>query len=193
MGRAVTLLGETMNTKIPAPDPAELIATAESILKEIRSYSPVAILGNLVDPKKQEYLGRDYFFDVPKNTYAHKSKTPNDFSGIYVFYENETAEYVGISNTIIRRLKQHLYGKKHNEASFAYLMARQEHEESTGNGHHGLRNDFPFDGYRKNIQKHMIEKWGFTTHPLSGGYSLSFSEIYISAVLKTKWNSFDPH
>lgn len=49
-----------------------------------------------------------------------------DFSGCYVLFEAGRAVYVGISRKVISRLRQHVLGTTHYDASLAYRMAARE-------------------------------------------------------------------
>ena len=49
-----------------------------------------------------------------------------DFAGCYVFFDADRAVYVGISRSVLGRLRQHLCGKTHFDASLAYRMAKRE-------------------------------------------------------------------
>ena len=46
-----------------------------------------------------------------------------DFSGCYVLLHGTKAFYVGISRTIVQRLRQQVLGNSHSDASLAYSMA----------------------------------------------------------------------
>jgi hypothetical protein len=47
----------------------------------------------------------------------------SDFSGCYVLLQDGKPFYVGISRTVVQRLRQHVTGNTHFDASLAYLMA----------------------------------------------------------------------
>jgi len=47
----------------------------------------------------------------------------SDFSGCYVLLREEKPFYVGISRTVVQRLRQHVTGNTHFDASLAYQMA----------------------------------------------------------------------
>jgi len=47
----------------------------------------------------------------------------SDFSGCYVLLLEQKPFYVGISRTVVQRLRQHVTGNTHFDASLAYLMA----------------------------------------------------------------------
>src|SRR4051812_44207049 len=49
-----------------------------------------------------------------------------DLSGCYVLIHDGQPFYVGISRSLIQRLRQHLTGKTHYDASLAYMMAKSE-------------------------------------------------------------------
>lgn len=71
-------------------------------------------------------------FDEPRmglKTLVKKLEPDNasDFSGCYVFMNRLGKPfYVGISRGVVGRLKQHLRGEKHNDASLAFTMARSK-------------------------------------------------------------------
>ena len=54
---------------------------------------------------------------------ARELNLSGDFPGCYVLLENNRPLYVGISRGILKRLRQHVLGKTHFDASLAYLMA----------------------------------------------------------------------
>ena len=52
-----------------------------------------------------------------------------DFSGCYVLLEDEKPIYVGISRKVIGRLRQHVFGKTHFDASLAFRIAKDRHPD----------------------------------------------------------------
>lgn len=96
-----------------------------------------------------------------------------------------TPLYAGISGTIYRRLKQHTWGGKHNEASLAYLMASLE----TGYKKTRARLD------QKELikQQEIIRKCHVVIYPETDDCKLYFLEAYVAAALKTKCNRFRTH
>jgi hypothetical protein len=52
-----------------------------------------------------------------------------DFSGCYVLVDNAKPIYVGISRSVVSRLRQHVYGKTHFDASLAYKIAASLHSD----------------------------------------------------------------
>jgi hypothetical protein len=56
---------------------------------------------------------------------ARRLRLSGDFSGCYVFVEGERPIYVGISRKVLSRLRQHMRGKTHFDASLAYAIAQR--------------------------------------------------------------------
>ena len=54
-----------------------------------------------------------------------------DFSGCYVLLEAGAPIYVGISRGVIGRLRQHVFGKTHFDASLAFRIAMVRHPDRT--------------------------------------------------------------
>ena len=50
-----------------------------------------------------------------------------DFSGCYSLVDNDRAIYVGISRNVFGRLRQHVFGKTHFDASLAFRIAASKH------------------------------------------------------------------
>lgn|ERR1035441_6972775 len=50
----------------------------------------------------------------------------SDFSGCYVLLREGKPFYVGISRTVVQRLRQHVTGNTHFDASLAYQMATEK-------------------------------------------------------------------
>lgn len=158
----------------PIPNITELVSNANSILESLLKIKPVKINGSLV--KNDSYVGRKYFEEQQKNSHSYKSVNENDFSGVYVFYKNNKPIYVGISGTIIRRLKYHLLN---NGSSSVYLIAKEKYQKKYGIKYSGKRNNFPFSNFRQGIQTEMINNWSFKVYPIENGYNLSFTEIFL--------------
>lgn len=119
-----------------------------------------------------------------------KNKTYNEVKGLYVFGEVDSSGivkpvYIGISRTVFRRLYQHLWGTKHNEASFAYLMAK--------NRLNHLENRNSLNQEELIFEQRNIKNYRLVVIPEDLEYDLYFMEVYIAGRLKTKWNSFKTH
>lgn len=117
------------------------------------------------------------------------SKANDEIKGFYVLGESNGIEvvpvYVGISGKVIRRLRQHTYGKRHNQASLAYLMAKHE------TGHQNDRAKMGEEDIKK--QRGKIKEFKFTISPIEDDFDLYFLEVCIAGILNTKWNSFKTH
>jgi signal recognition particle subunit SEC65 len=116
-------------------------------------------------------------------------KNKNEFKGLYLFGEEIdgviTPVYIGISRTIYRRLRQHGFGKRHNECTLAYNIAKQK---------------INFKKERKDFcEKLLFEerdkmlKFKVALFEVEEDYNLYFHEIAIAGILKTKYNTFKTH
>ena len=126
-------------------------------------------------------------------------KVPKDMQtkqGIYILSENGRPVYVGRSNRIKGRLKSHI-GRRHNQASFAYLLAREafglekaSYKKNFGRDHlmslPKFRTHFNRAVKRiRNMRVRVIEEIDQTNQALL--------EIYAAHKLKTKYNNFKTH
>jgi len=129
------------------------------------------------------------------NVYNGKSHSPkghNEFKGIYVFGEEINGRinpvYVGISRTVYRRLRQHGFGKKHNECSLAYLITKKQR-----NAENKVTARATITNTQLNQAKERIRNMQVALYPMSLDFDLYFLEVAIAGILKTKWNSFRTH
>ena len=88
-------------------------------------------------------------FDLKYNNLIKEKKSISDFlnqkeqfKGLYVFYINNTAIYVGISKNIRSRIMQHVNGAQHSTSTFAYKIAKIIFEEDEGKVYKGTKKDF---------------------------------------------------
>lgn len=56
-------------------------------------------------------------------TLSRKFILNSDFGGCYVLIHNSRPIYVGISQTVLKRLRQHVLGTTYNDATLAYSIA----------------------------------------------------------------------
>lgn len=116
----------------------------------------------------------------------------NEFKGLYIFGEEIEDKvipvYVGISRSIFRRLKQHAWGKKHNECSLAYLKTRHRFE-SEGKEFRRIASKeedmLPAKSVIRNYKVVLVN--------IENDYDLYFLEVALAGIFKTKWNSFKTH
>ncbi|RCW93627.1 GIY-YIG nuclease family protein [Winogradskyella arenosi] len=122
------------------------------------------------------------------NIKSGKVKSNNEFKGLYVFGEEikgkVTPVYVGISRTVYRRLRQHGFGKLHNESTLAYLMAKNEKEELT----RASSSNSILEPKRE-----ILRNFKVVLYPVLNDYELYFYEVALAGILKTKWNTFRTH
>ena len=129
------------------------------------------------------------------NTYLKtKSKniTNNEFKGLYIFGDEIDGEiipvYVGISRSVFRRLKQHAWGKKHNECSLAYLKSKHQFEiEKKEISRATITNDDMLPA------KTIIQNYKVVLVEVQNDYDLYFLEVALAGIFRTKWNSFKTH
>lgn len=122
------------------------------------------------------------------NEISGKAKSINEFKGIYVFGEHQGNQvvpvYVGISRTVFRRLRQHGWGKLHNECSLAYLFTRELNSETSRN---------TVTNSELHPSKKQIRNFKVVLIPVKYDYDLYFLEVSLAGILKTRWNSFRTH
>ena len=137
------------------------------------------------------YRSREIFdlLNTEPNVKYNGSKAMNEIKGIYVLGKKMngviTPDYVGISDTILRRIKQHGWGTGHNQSSLAYLMAKYN------TGYTGSRENLDQEvlkKYQKQVQQHYI-----VVHSVTEAYDKYFMEVALAGILNTKWNSFKTH
>lgn len=115
----------------------------------------------------------------------------SDFMGLYVFWEEDRPIYVGISRKVIGRIRQHVLGRNHFDASLAFKMAASVH---------------PIKGQRKELMsnedfnavfiemKRKISRMQVGFIPIDNDLELYLFEVYSAMYLDTsKWNTFRTH
>jgi hypothetical protein len=116
---------------------------------------------------------------------------PADFSGCYVMLENSKPVYVGISRSVLSRLRQHVTGKSHFDASLVYAVAQRK---------------VPTKGHRSKVMEHAGFQAAFSeAQTYLRGLDVAFVEIpnplelylfeaYAAMELDTsQWNTFRTH
>lgn len=130
-----------------------------------------------------------------KKQFEELGYTPNEsneFKGLYIFGEEIDDRvipvYVGISRSVFRRLRQHAWGKKHNECTLAYLKTRHQWkikgkkiERAT------ITNEDMLPA------KSIIQNYKVVLVAVQNDYDLYFLEVILAGKFKTKWNSFRTH
>ena len=114
-----------------------------------------------------------------------------DFSGCYVMLEGTQPVYVGISRSVLSRLRQHVTGRSHFDASLAYAVAQHR---------------LPTKGHRSKVMEHAGFQAAFSeAQAYLRGLDFAFIEIenplelylfeaYAAMELNTSvWNTFRTH
>lgn len=114
-----------------------------------------------------------------------------DFSGCYVMLETSKPVYVGISRSVLSRLRQHVTGKSHFDASLVYAVAQR---------------NMPTKGHRSKVMEQASFQAAFTkAQDYLRGLDVAFIEIqnplelylfeaYAAIELDTSnWNTFRTH
>jgi len=114
-----------------------------------------------------------------------------DFTGCYVLIEKEVPIYVGISRGVVQRLIQHVKGRTHYDATFAYRIASE-------NKAHGLQREAamknPAFKSEFNRAKEYLKSLNVAFIEIQNDLELYLFEVYCAMGLKTvKWNTFRTH
>ncbi len=195
-----------MNYKnVPFPDNTDfLIKSCKSIAADFdKMFSPNA--------KEKLYL-KDFYQQTDGSNKAYRNDLRSKFElnslnkkysgkeikGVYVLANENmdgivTPYYVGMSQTIIRRLRQHVFGTGHNQATLAYLMARTEYEQIEKSQYTRNRQDLQyFTNHRERFQNE-IRNARFAIKEINDDYLLYMAEVFVACHFRSKWNSFETH
>ena len=113
-----------------------------------------------------------------------------DFRGCYVFADGTRPFYVGISKKVIERVRQHLRGRTHFEATLAYRMA----ERGTAKRTRAVNMSDPAFSERFERQKKRLARSQVAFVEVSNPLELYLFEVYAAMALGTgRWNSFETH
>lgn len=116
----------------------------------------------------------------------------NEFKGLYIFGEEIKGKiipvYVGISRSVFRRLKQHAWGKKHNECTLAYLKTKYQYESEGKQFYRIISTEEDMLP-----AKLLIRNFKVVLVNIENDYELYFLEVALAGIFKTKWNSFKTH
>lgn len=181
---------------------ASLILKAEEKLTELEAklnHKACKTLGELytTTPQLRGKRNANIFNQLgyTPNTYRNKKSEKrglmNDISGVYVLaVDNKKSGksnpvYVGISRAIFRRLERHGWGKRHTEASLAYLKAKHKSK------HIGLRKEMPKS--KLVAEQKIIRSYKVAIIAEERDFDMYFMEAYFAGKWKTKWNNFKTH
>lgn len=114
-----------------------------------------------------------------------------DFSGCYVLLDDSRAFYVGISRSVVQRLRQQGMGSTHFDASLAYSMA------SAKTGHEmtrekAMKNSIFMEAF--DAAKALIRNSSVAFIEIENPLELYLFEAYSAMELETgEWNTFRTH
>jgi hypothetical protein len=114
-----------------------------------------------------------------------------DFRGCYVFVEEDRPVYVGISRSVIGRLRQHVRGSTHYDATLAYRIASSRVAHGTTRSLAMMEPEFRAQflyaqDWLKGLNVAFVE--------VGNAVELYLFEAYCALELDTsEWNSFETH
>ena len=124
----------------------------------------------------------------------HNHVLPN--AGIYVLYENDAAQYVGRTERMKKRLKEHgAPYSNHNSASFAFLVAKEQAHASgvDCSRKRGVLQGCPLFVPHFMAAKAKVAAMAFRFVKIGDPIEQTLFEVYAAVELKTRHNSFKPH
>jgi hypothetical protein len=138
------------------------------------------------------------FVDLQSSTKHCMAKLPMNMpsAGIYLFSENGCPLYVGRTNSLRKRLQNHIRNN-HHQATFAFLLARHQTGETKASYKpNGSRQDLlsipefriAFDNARQRI-KNMDIQFVEEKDPIKQ----AILEIYTAVQTQAKYNNFENH
>lgn len=127
-----------------------------------------------------------------------RTDSSHDRSGIYVFVANYPKRdafrpfYVGISRNICARLRQHLRGKTHHDASLLYAMLRGEPVSDVPT--HLSRKDVPMTDAHATEVRAWLRRQKVAILPISCPVERYALEMHAAIAFQTgRWNAFETH
>ncbi|RUL80155.1 hypothetical protein EKH80_01620 [Dyella choica] len=141
---------------------------------------------------KSSRAAKDFvkYKSVTRELFGKVGRT-KDFPGCYVFLDNGTPVYVGISRSVVKRLVQHLNSSSHFTASLAYKMASDELP------HEMTRDEAMKDDKFSKLfcsAKERLQSMSVAYIEIENDLELYIFEVYASMRLDTsKWNTFRTH
>ncbi len=115
-----------------------------------------------------------------------------DFKGLYIFVNDTTPFYVGISKAVIGRLLQHTKGHSHNIASLAYAIGLIRYEFLYGKKHKGGRKELNFKQDVKPVKKFLLNQ-KIALLNIENDEELYLCEVFFAMKFKIHLNTFETH
>jgi hypothetical protein len=128
---------------------------------------------------------------VGPKSIAARFNLDGDFSGSYVLIEDRNPVYVGISRSVLVRVRQHVLGRSHLDASLAYLIAQRRLPTK---GQRSKNMESPeFQAAFAGAQRYL-RGLHVATVRIDNPLELYVFEAYAAMSLGTaEWNSFRTH
>jgi hypothetical protein len=147
---------------------------------------------DLVHPRQMETFARP---GVGVKSLLRELGLARDYSGCYVLVDSGQPIYVGISRGVIGRLRQHVCGKSHFDASLAFQVAMKRHPDQTiANLTRSEAMDDPLFGTSFAEAQSYIRSLQVATVAIENPLELYIFEAYCAIELDThQWNSFETH
>ncbi len=128
---------------------------------------------------------------VGPSTIAASLGRDADFAGCYVLARDRAPFYVGISRRVIARVRQHMLGASHEQASLAYAIAKKRIWKA------GTRDSAMSDpGFRREFDKAQrgLRRAKVAFVEIANPLELHLFEPFAAIELDTsEWNTFRTH
>ncbi|MFA7361695.1 MAG: hypothetical protein WC139_11735 [Candidatus Kapaibacterium sp.] len=145
-----------------------------------------------VSARKQLLAENKISADWLREYKTKKGNTKFDFSGLYVFINDKTPFYVGISKGVIGRIFQHTKGHNHNTSTLAYNIGLIRYELLKGKKYLGERNKLNFKAEVEPVKRFLLKQKIAFLH-IDNYEELALFEIFCSMKLKTLLNKYETH
>lgn len=114
-----------------------------------------------------------------------------DFSGCYALLEDSRPIYVGISRKVLSRVRQHMLGRTHFDASLAYLIA-QRRLPTKGRRSENMNNPEFLAAFV--AAQRYLRGLSIAAVRIDNPVELHVFEVFVAMALGTaEWNSFRTH
>ena len=128
---------------------------------------------------------------VGPRTFATSVGLQSDFSGCYVLMRGTRPVYVGISRGVLARIRQHLRGRTHFDASLAYAIAQDKQRTP---GRRGDAMKHPRFRRAFHTAQRYLQQLKVAAVAIENPLELYLFEAYAAMKLNTsKWNTFRTH
>ena len=191
-----------LSLHLPCPEAREhdTIFAASDILVTVRAWIHFAIAGD--DTMNQEFKGKvdqlpkliNRLLSSPSMPWSDLGRLPE--KGIYMFFEGSRPLYVGRSDRIKKRLKEHgQLSSRHYSASFAFNLAKKAAQEQgvEVTGRRGELEKDPTFARLFREARERVSRMSVKVVEISDPILQTLFEVYAHLELNTKFNEFDTH